>query len=297
MAAPDLYATLGVKRTATAEEIKRAYRKLARANHPDVAAGPEAAERFSAAGAAYEVLRDPEKRKAYDTYGDDWENPPHPGPDPRWNGGFNFRREDVTGGDPDAFRRFFEEAFSGGGGGFGAEQAVLTVDLRDIVEGADKTVSLQIPQVDRQGRVSVQATSVRVHVPKGTLPGDHLILRGHGPGGGDLVLSIAVRPHPTFAIDGRDLIADLPVTPWEAALGATLDMPTPSGGVRVKVPPHARSGQRLRLKGKGLPGPRPGDLFARLLIVNPPIRSAEARALYERMARELAFDPRAAMKG
>ena len=302
MADQDFYAALGVASKATQDEIKRAYRKLARKYHPDVAKGAGAAEKFRAAGAAYEVLRDPEKRKLYDQHGAAWENPPQPDPRHDWNGGFDFRREDVTGRDPEGFRQFFESGFgsrqgSGGPRGFAAQQAQIDVDLKDIFTGAEHTIALQMPKIDAQGRVTLQDKRLKVQIPKGMMPGQNLLLKGQGQEGADLILEVNVRPHPTYRIDGKDLSVDLPVTPWEAALGTTLDMPTPAGRIRVKVPAQARSGQKLRLKGRGLPGAQPGDLYAVLLIVNPPLKTKEQRALYEKMASEMAFDPRTAMKG
>ncbi len=294
MAGEDFYKVLGVARTASADDIKRAYRKLARKYHPDVHKGAGTAEKFQAVGNAYDVLRDPEKRAAYDAYGADWENPPRPAQEGQnWDGGFGFAREDMSRADAGVFRDFFD-AF-GSRGGFSRpspQQARLALDLEDVFAGARKIVGLRMPEMDPQGRMHWRDHKVVVNVPKGIGEGQHLRLKGQGAEGADLILEIALNPHPIFRVDGRDISVDLPITPWEAALGARIAMPTPGGKVQVKVPPNARSGQRLRLKGRGMPGAVPGDLYASLLIVNPPVKTAKAREFYERMAEELKFDPR-----
>lgn len=296
MAQTDYYKVLGVARDASPDEIKRAYRKLARKYHPDVNTGPEAAAKFQEVGNAHDVLRDPEKRAAYDQYGPEWETLQHQD-QTRWNGGYGFAPEDMSRADAGIFEDFFA-AFGQDGAGQratyqpAAQHARIDLDLEDVFAGARKTFSLRVPELDAQGRVYWREQRIAVDIPKGIAEGQHLRLKGKGGQGADLILEIAIKAHPTFHVDGRDISVTLPVTPWEAALGAKVAMPTPGGKVQIKVPANARSGQRLRLKGRGLPGARPGDLFAELQIVNPPVETAEAKAFYERMAKELNFDPR-----
>lgn len=300
MAQTDFYKVLGVARDSSPDEIKRAYRKLARKYHPDVNTGPEAAAKFQEIGNAYDVLRDPEKRAAYDAYGPDWEVKQHHQDQEhtRWNGGYGFAPEDMSRADAGIFEDFFS-AFGQDQAGQrayyqqSAQPARIDLDLEDIFAGARKTFSLRVPELDAQGRVHWRDQRIAVDIPKGITEGQHLRLKGKGRQGADLILEIAIKAHPTFHVDGHDISVTLPVTPWEAALGAKVAMPTPGGKVQIKVPANARSGQRLRLKGRGLPGARPGDLFAELQIVNPPVETAEAKAFYERMAKELNFDPRA----
>lgn len=291
MADTDLYQALGVPTDASADDIKRAYRKLARKYHPDVNPGAEASAKFKAAGAAYDVLRDPEKKAAYDRYGADWDQP-HPeaaqGQNTRWQGGFAFDERDLN---ADIFRGFFGQR-SRGGGMPQDQQALIEVNLEEAIAGARKTLTLQAPMVDDMGRVTMQTRQVELSIPKGVRPGQQLRLRGQGGQGGDLLIEVAFRPHPIYRIEGRDLYVTLPVTPWEAALGSKVKMPTPTGPVDLKVPANARHGQKLRLRGRGLPATPKGDLFAILQIVNPPKLSPEARKLYQQLADEQAFNPR-----
>ncbi len=284
------YQALGVPKDASADDIKRAYRKMARKYHPDVNPGPEADAKFKAAGAAYDVLSDPEKRAAYDRFGADWDQPrPEPDQDSRWQGGFAFDERDVN---PDMFRAFFDQR--GGPRAMRQDQhARLEVALEDAIRGATRTLSLQVPQIDASGHVTLQTRTIDLRVPKGILPGQQLRLRGQGMDGGDLFVEIAFAPHPIYRVEGRDLYVALPVTPWEAALGGKVRMPTPTGPVDLNIPADARQGQKLRLRGRGLPAAQKGDLFAELHIVNPPKLSPEARALYQRLAKEQPFNPRA----
>ncbi len=284
------YQALGVPKDASADDIKRAYRKMARKYHPDVNPGPEADAKFKAAGAAYDVLSDPEKRAAYDRFGVDWDQPrPEPDQDSRWQGGFAFDERDVN---PDMFRAFFDQR--GGPRAMRQDQhARLEVALEDAIHGANRTLTLQVPQIDASGHVTLQTRTIDLRVPKGILPGQQLRLRGQGMDGGDLFVEIAFAPHPIYRVEGRDLYVALPVTPWEAALGGKVRMPTPTGPVDLNIPADARQGQKLRLRGRGLPAAQKGDLFAELHIVNPPKLSPEARALYQRLAKEQPFNPRA----
>lgn len=285
------YQALGLPTDASADDIKRAYRKMARKYHPDVNQSPEADAKFKAAGAAYEVLSDPEKRAAYDRFGADWDQPrpeADPHQDARWQGGFAFDERDVN---ADMFRDFFGQRF--GGGRMQQDQhAVIEVALEDAIAGAKRTLTLQTPHIDEAGAVTMRTRRIDLNIPKGVLPGQHLRLAGKGAGGGDLLIEVVFQAHPVYRIEGRDLYVTLPVTPWEAALGGKIKMPTPTGPVDLTVPANAGQGQKLRLRGRGIPAAQKGDLYAILHIVNPPKISAEARALYQKLAQTQSFNPR-----
>lgn len=308
----DYYKVLGVARTANADEIKRTYRKLARRYHPDVSKEPQAEEKFKEVQEAYEVLRDPEKRAAYDQLGAQWKAGEQFRPPPDWGKGYEFS---FGGGGEDAegFSDFFANLFGArtpfgrtGGAPFrrrgGDRHARIEIDLEDSYHGAERTIRLQNPEVTADGHVALREKEVRVTIPAGVAEGQQIRLRGQGESAaangaaGDLYLEIGIRPHPLFQLEGRDVVVTLPVAPWEAALGASVEAPTLGGPVEMKIPSGARSGQRLRLKGRGLPGQPPGDEFVVLKLVLPPGESPRARALYEQMQRDLAFDPRAELK-
>lgn len=284
------YQALGVPKTASADDIKRAYRKMARKYHPDVNPDAEADAKFKAAGAAYEVLSDPEKRAAYDLYGADWDQPrPDPSQDPNWQGGAAFDERDIN---PEMFRAFFGDRF-GGGAAQPDQHARVEIALEDALAGAKRKLSYQTPQMDNAGHVTLKTRTIDLNIPKGIAPGQQLRLRGQGTGGADLLIEVTFAPHPIYRIEGRDLYVTLPVTPWEAALGGKIKMPTPSGAVDLTIPENARQGQKLRLRGRGLPGTKKGDLYAVLQIVNPPKLSAKTRELYQELANEQGFNPRA----
>lgn len=306
----DYYKTLGVASDAKPDEIKRAFRKLARKYHPDVNAGPEAEARFKDVNEAYEVLKDPERRAAYDHLGQ--EPPTASGgfqPPPGWDSGFTFSSSDM--GSQEPFSDFFETLFrrgqgpmSGAQAGHGSDQhARINLDIEDAYRGATRVLTLRTPLVDADGEVRLQERNISVHVPKGIAEGQHIRLPGQGlPAfgqghAGDLFLEVSFAPHPIYRVDGRDLYLDLPVAPWEAALGGKIVMPTPGGKVNLRIPKNARSGQKLRLKGKGLPGTPVGDIYASLKIVNPDATTSEARQFFENMAREMPFNPRAGIGG
>ena len=306
----DYYKTLGVKPDASASEIKKAYRKSARKYHPDVNTGADAEAKFKDVTEAYEVLKDPERRAAYDQLGK--EPPPGGGqyrPPPDWDGGFQF-----SGGGPEseeAFSDFFETLFrrqagpaGGMRGGQGSDShAKIQIDIEDAYRAPTRVLSLRMPVVGPTGSVSMQDRNISVRIPKGIRQGQTIRLPGQGAPGynagsaGDLFLEVAFAPHPIYRPDGRDLYLDLPIAPWEAALGGRVVMPTPGGKVDLRIPKNARSGQKLRLKGKGLPGTPAGDIFATLKIVNPDVTTDEARALFEQMAKKIPFDPRAHLGG
>jgi curved DNA-binding protein len=318
----DYYKALGIERDASADEIKRAWRKIARKHHPDVDASPQAADRFKAAGEAYEVLKDPEKRAAYDELGANWQSGEAFRPPPDWESrDFGFTGGGYTESDPQGFSSFFEELFGrhgqgratggagrkAGGGRFQAagqdQHATLTVDLRDSFQGATRALTLQIPEFGADGTVQLRDRTLSVIIPKGIAEGQTIRLKGQGGPGlgggpaGDLYLDIAFAPDPLYRVDGRDLTIDLPIAPWEAALGAKVKLPTPGGPVEARVPSGARPGQKLRLKGRGLPGKTPGDLYAVLSIANPPVRTEAERAAFEKLRDAFDFDPRARMGG
>lgn len=294
------YAALGVSADASADEIKRAYRKMARKYHPDVNNSPDADAKFKAASAAYDVLRDPEKRAAYDRFGLDWDQPREQasaGGDGRWQGGFSFDDSELN---ADAFRDLFGDRFGANFGGrfgprFGGaqpQQARIEIPLELAMTGGNQTLTLQVPQIDNTGHVTLETRRVDLKLPKGVLPGQNLRLAGQGTGSGDLLIEVAFRPHPIYHIDGRDLFVTLPITPWEAALGGKIRMPTPTGPVDLNIPENARQGQKMRLRGRGIPAAVKGDLYAILQIVNPPDLSAKARELYQQLARTQSFNPR-----
>jgi curved DNA-binding protein len=319
----DYYQMLGLQRSATADEIKKAYRRLARKYHPDVSKEPNAEERFKEVQEAYEVLKDPEKRAAYDQLGSQWRQGEQFRPPPDWASGFEFRgapeqgrpggtRFEFDGGDAQQFSEFFSSLFGGGAGspfaGAGGRQraardhhARIDVQLEEAYRGGTRTLELQRPELKSDGHVELVAHQVKVSIPAGVVDGQSIRLAGqgepaHGEGrAGDLYLEVHIRPHRLYQLDGRDVTLPLPVAPWEAALGATVTVPTLGGAVDLKIPAGAQSGTKLRLRGRGIPGQPPGDEYVLLKVVLPEAKSPEARALYERMQRELPFDPRAGL--
>jgi curved DNA-binding protein len=315
----DYYEVMGVPRTATAEQVKRAYRRLARKYHPDVSKEPDAEAKFKELQEAYEVLKDPEKRTAYDQLGQNWRAGQEFRPPPDWARNFNFggaqggpRRPRTSDEAPD-FSDFFSELFgergvfrrSQGGareGGFAASGqdhvARVEIDLEDAYRGAQRMVELNATEVTPEGDVVIKPRSLRVTIPAGVTNGQRIRLAGQGGPGfgggpaGDLYLEITLKPHRQFDVDGRNVTTTVPVAPWEAALGETVSVPTLGGPVEMKIPVRAASGQKLRLRGRGLPGKPPGDEYVVLKIVLPP-DSPRSRELFEQMKQELPFDARA----
>ena len=315
----DYYAVIGVARDATQDEIKRAYRKLARKYHPDVSKEPDAERRFKELGEAYEVLKDPEKRAAYDQLGSNWRAGQEFRPPPGWDAGFEFSGGGYTDADQAGFSDFFETLFGRGGPFHGAgfsrrpygsgrgedHHSTIEVSLEDAYHGATLSLQLRVPGYDAQGRLSSKLRRLQVKVPRGVTSGKRIRLAGQGGAGlnggpsGDLFLEVRLKPHPLYQVEGKDVFLSLPVTPWEAALGARVKVPTLGGMVDLNIPAGARSGQKLRLKGRGLPvpGDTPGDQYAVLQIVTPPADSETKKALYEKMAREIPFNPRTHLGG
>jgi curved DNA-binding protein len=365
----DYYQALGVERSATAEDVKKAYRRLARKYHPDVSREPNAEEKFKDVQEAYEVLKDPEKRAAYDQLGSQWKQGQSFRPPPDWTSGFEFSgpgAEDAASprggsyrfefgdggegqgfagghdfGEGRGFSEFFASLFGGGagspfaGGGHARRgrdhHARLDIDLEEAYRGATRTLELKRPEMGSDGRVELATHTVRVSIPAGVADGQLIRLAGQGEPGvdggkpagrgaaagagrgagsaggrgegsaagaappGDLYLEVHVRPHRLYALTGRDVTLTLPIAPWEAALGATVTAPTLGGPVELRIPAGSQSGRKLRLRGRGLPGQPAGDQYVLLDVVVPPADSPAARALYEQMQRELAFDPRAGL--
>jgi len=310
----DYYKTLGVDSKATQDEIKRSYRKLARKYHPDVSKEKDAELKFKEVGEAYEALKDPEKRAAYDQLGSNWNAQQGSSPPPGWDTGFEFHGAPRGGGDQQGFSDFFESLFGQAGGmGAGAggrgfhmqgedHHAKVLVDLEDSYRGATRSISLQMPDVTPDGHVVNRKRTLKVSIPKGIRQGQQIRLSGQGAKGqgsgvaGDLYLEIEFRPHRFYRAEGADVYLELPVAPWEAALGATVKVPTPTGTIDLKIPENSRAGKKLRLKGRGLPAKTPGDLYVVLQIALPPADDDKSREAYKRMKEETSFDPRASME-
>jgi curved DNA-binding protein len=317
----DYYAVLGVNEDAPVDEIKKAYRKLARKYHPDVSKEKDAEVKFKDVGEAYEVLKDPDKRAEYDQMrkygarGDGSFEPP-----PGWQSRSPFGGGGYTEADAAQFSDFFETMFGGGrrqqGGGFGFGRgaamrgedvnAKLALFLEEAVKGCDKQVTFNVTEADERGRVVPRRKTLKVKIPPGMREGQHIRLKGQGSPGagggasGDLFIEVELAPHPLFAVEGNNLVLTLPVAPWEAALGATVTVPTVESKVNLKVPKGATSGQKLRLKGKGMPakaGDPAGDQIVVLQVTLPKEHSEKAEALYRQLAEEeKSFDPRSKMK-
>jgi curved DNA-binding protein len=321
----DYYQIMGVARTATADEIKKAYRRLARKYHPDVSKEKDAEKKFKEVQEAYEVLKDPEKRAAYDQLGSDYKQGQQFRPPPDWGSGFEFRggprqgRARAGGAqteeafeDAEGFSDFFSSlfgarGFSGGAGpGFGGagaraardHHARVDIDLEEAYSGTTRTLELKRPDLKPDGTLDLKTHTVKVTIPAGVTEGQLIRLAGqgeHSPNGGkpgDLYLEVHMKPNRLFQLDGRDVTLTLPITPWESALGATVTVPTLGGGVDMRIPPNSQSGQKLRLRGRGLPGQTPGDQYIQLKVVVPPANTPEAKAVFEEMKQKLDFNPR-----
>jgi len=293
----DYYKILGVGREATADDIKKAYRKLAREYHPDRNKNKGAEDKFKEINEAHEVLSDADKRRSYDNLGANWKAGAQFTPPPGWNanfsrGGAGFGRG-ARAGDAGGFSDFFSSLFGGAGGmdfgdeagfgGGGEQRAKIAITLEDSYTGATRTISLS------NGR------TLNVRIPKGITEGQTIRLAESGPRGGALLLEVEFAEHSVFEVDGRDITVTVAVAPWEAALGARVEIPTLGGAVELKLPANTQGGRKLRLKGRGLgtASGTPGDQFAIIQIQTPPASSDEDRAFYESMAQRFAsYRPR-----
>ena len=335
----DYYQIMGVKRDATQDEIKRAYRKLARKYHPDVSKEADAEQRFKEVGEAYEVLKDPEKRAAYDQLGANWKAGQDFNAPPDWDAGFEFNGGGYTGGfgtddrqghpfdnvDASAYSDFFESLFGQGfqqagprsqsyqqrdyqqQGGFQAKgsdhHAKILIDLEDAMTGATRSISLRVPEVDASSHLTTKQRVLKINIPKGIKQGQHIRLSGQGNPGmgqgeaGDLYLEIEFNPHSIYRVEGRDVYLDLPVAPWEAALGAKVKAPTPAGAVDLTIKPGSSNGSKMRLKGRGIPASasnnNAGDLYVILQVALPPANTDSEKAAYEKMQQSFSYNPRA----
>ncbi len=327
----DYYEVLGVSRTATQEEIQRAYRKLARKYHPDVNKAADAEDKFKELNEAYEVLKDADKRSKYDQLGANWKDGQEFRPPPGWDFQYNYGgagarpgagQNDFNWGGVGGFSDFFEMLFGqqqAGGQRFrgaqpgprgrqgpvwtqaGSDQeATIRINLEDAFHGATKSITLQTQTVTPQGQLSVQEKSYDVKIPAGILPGQKIRLSGQGGEGtgggprGDLYLKVEIEPHPVYRLEGRDIYMDLPVAPWEAVLGAEVQLSTLSGPVTLKVPPGTQSGQKLRLRGRGMPSARgaAGNLYAVVSILVPKRPSEREKELFAELKAVSSFNPR-----
>jgi len=322
----DYYETLGVARSATEAEIKAAYRKLARKYHPDVNKEAGVEDQFKELGEAYSVLKDTEKRAAYDRMGANWKNGQDFTPPPNWNEGFEYS-DGNFGGSHGGFgggyegdqSEFFESLFGqgrhrqGGRGGNPRQgmdfkgqdhHAKILIDLADAYNGAKRTIALHMPTQDANGHVSTQERKLDVSIPKGIKAGQNLRLAGQGGpgmgagGAGDLYLEIDFHPNPIYRVDGKDVYLDLPLAPWEAALGTTVNIPTPAGStLELKIPAGTATGRKMRLKGKGIPSKEAGDLYVVPNIVLPSAETNEQKEAYQTLEKAFDFKPRTHLKG
>lgn len=315
----DYYKVMGLERDATPAQIKQAYRRLARKYHPDVSKEPDAEERFKQVGEAYEVLKDPKKRQAYDRLGSDWQAGQEFRPPPGWQPQYEFHSSGFSGADAAQFSDFFEALFGQGlgGSGFGHDfggsarrdffaqgtdiHATVSIDIDDAYRGASRMLALNKTEYKADGTAQIKRHTLNVHIPKGVHQGQSIRLSGQGEAGlgkgkpGDLYLEIKFHPHPYYRVEGRDVYVELPVAPWELALGATVSVPTPTGKVDVKIPPGSGNGRKLRLKGRGIPGKPAGDLYVVLKLVLPPADNEQVKQAYKALEQAKKFNPREKM--
>ncbi len=309
----DYYKTLGVDKTADDAAIKKAYRKLARKYHPDVSKERDAETRMKEINEAREVLSDVEKRAAYDSLGSGHQGGENFNPPPGWDAGYEFSGRGGGGGSgrgPEDFSDFFSSIFGNAGRRDGNSRrsaqsmqgedhhAKVVIDLADAYTGSARVITLRAAKLDDAGRVVNEERTLNVKIPKGVKAGQHIRLAGQGSAGfgggaaGDLFLEMNFTADQRYRVDGRDVTQIVPITPWEAMLGAAIEVETPSGHVQVKVPSNSQTSRKLRLKGRGIPGVSPGDLYLELTVVLPSADTDKSRELYAAMAREMDFNPR-----
>jgi len=311
----DYYKTLGVAEDATADEVKKAYRKLARKYHPDVSKESGAEEKFKELREAFEVLKDPAKRAEYDQLKKlgAYEKNGNFRPPPQWQSSTQYGSNGFAPGDEEQFSDFFASLFGqarGTGRAHGGTphtshrrgediHARLAISLEEAAHGGEKQVQFNVTEVDKSGRMARRNKVLNIKIPPAMTPGQSMRLRGQGAPGsgggeaGDLFVEIELEAHPHFTVDGQDIHITVPITPWEAALGATVTLPALGSRLNVKIPKGATSGQKLRLTGKGLPGKNSGDQIVVLMVTMPKTHSAEAEALYKKLAEvEGSFNPR-----
>ncbi len=294
----DYYKILGVERDIAPADLKKSYRKLARKYHPDVSKEINAEERFKEINEAYEVLGDESKRAQYDNLGTDWQSGQSFNPPPGWEGGFDFNQFSSGGGrSSGGFSDFFESMFGGGFQQGGHHQGghqqryqqrakpsnelmKIYIDLEDVYAGNNKRIRLP------------NGSSVEVKIPKGIEEGKKIRLSGKASTGGDLHLQIELRKHSLFKREGKDIFLDLPIAPWEAALGTSANIKTLSGELKLKIPAGSTSGKKMRIKGRGLPGKTGGDQFVVIQIVTPPAETIEDKKFYEEMEKKFDWKPR-----
>ncbi len=304
----DYYAVLGVDKNADAAAIKKAFRKLARKYHPDVSKEADAEERMKELNEAFAVLSDPEKRAAYDQAGQGNMGGAEFHPPPGWDGAHGFTHGHYSDAEAADFSDFFSELFGraqaggGRGGSFnrrGQDQtASIELELEDSYRGGTRNITLRLPERDAHGRLHMQQRQLELKIPKGIREGQMIRLAGQGGPGlgqgaaGDLLLEVHFKHTPARWTEEKDVYLKLPITPWEAALGAHVKAQVPDGNVEVRIPAASQPGRKLRLKGRGLPAREPGDLYLVLEVLVPPAVTDRQRELYEQMSREFSFNPR-----
>jgi len=315
----DYYKVLGVSKNASADEIKKQYRKNARKFHPDVNKEDGAEQKFKDIGEAYEVLKDKEKREAYDQYGSNWKEGPQQQQHQQQyyqqadrggfqaGGGFDFGGGFEGSGE---FSDFFESLFGGGGQREGSNRrstqlkgedvnAAITIPLEDAFKETTRTISFEVPTQQSRDLMANKQKSLNVKIPKGIKSGQKIRLAGQGGPGfngapaGDMYIKVEFEKHRHFEVKGVDIYLNLPIAPWEAALGSTIDIVIPTGNVKLNIPAGSSQGKKLRLKGKGIPAKNRGDLYVVVNIVLPPANNKKAKEMYESM-KTLDFDPREA---
>jgi curved DNA-binding protein len=310
----DYYKILNISKNASQKEIKRAYKKLARKFHPDVSKESDAEAKFKEVGEAYEVLKDPEKREAYDSLDTNWKaDSASAQTPPNWEKDFGFGNGQYTQqGNPQDYSSFFEDLFGGASaqGGWSRthanargedSHAKVMIDIEDAYNGASRSISLQSTEIGTDGRPEVKKRTLNVKIPQGVKQGQHIRLQGQGQKGfggaesGDLYLEIDFNLHPLYSVKDKDVYIDIPITTSEAVLGASIKIPTPTGAVDMKIPTGSSSGKKMRLKGRGLPAKEAGDFYVTLQIRVADNASDKIKELYQQIAKEQHFNPREAM--